>query len=116
LRLTCQIKLTFGIFYSNGSKSNAKSFNPKVPRGLAISEMMAFEMFYHLQGSKCFKHYYKYFVEVHLKEYFPGLPCYNRFVQLKPRLFIYLFVSSWLAGWEQGPGYITLIHQNGRMP
>jgi hypothetical protein len=71
--------------------SAANSFNPKVPCGLSISEMMAIEMFYHLQGSKCFKYYYQYFVEVHLKEYFPGLPCYNRFVQLKPRLFIYLF-------------------------
>lgn len=69
----------------------AKSFKPKVTCGLAISEMMAIEMFYHLQGSKCFKYYYKNFVEVHLKEYFPGLPCYNRFVQLKPRLFLYLF-------------------------
>lgn len=71
--------------------STTKSFKPKVPCGLAISEMMAIEMFYHLQGSKCFKYYYTYFVEVHLKEYFPGLPCYNRFVQLKPRLLVYLF-------------------------
>jgi len=38
--------------------STTKSFKPKVPCGLAISEMMAIEMFYHLQGSKCFKYYY----------------------------------------------------------
>ena len=63
----------------------------KVPCGLSMSEMMAVEMFYHLQGSKCFKYYYRYFVEVHLKGYFPGLPSYNRFVQLKPRLFLYIF-------------------------
>jgi IS5 family transposase len=63
----------------------------KVPCGLSMSEMMAIEMFYHLQGSKCFKYYYQYFVEVHLKSHFSGLPSYNRFVQLKPRLFLYLF-------------------------
>jgi len=71
--------------------STANSFKPKVPCGLALSEMMAIEMFYHLQGSKCFKYYYNYFVEAHLKEYFPGMPSYNRFVQLKPRLVLYLF-------------------------
>ena len=69
----------------------ANSFKPKVPCGLAISEMMAIEIFYHLQGSKCFKYYYNNFVEAHLKEYFPGVPSYNRFVQLKPRLLLYLF-------------------------
>jgi hypothetical protein len=71
--------------------STANYYKPKVPCGLAISEMMAIEIFYHLQGSKCFKYYYTNFVEAHLKEYFPGLPSYNRFVQLKPRLFLYLF-------------------------
>jgi hypothetical protein len=63
----------------------------KVPCGLSMSEMMTIEMFYHLQGNKCFKYYYQYFVEVHLKSHFPGLPSYNRFVHLKPRLFLYLF-------------------------
>ena len=48
-------------------------------------------MFYHLQGGKCFKYCYRYFVEIHLRGYFPGLPSYSRFVQLKPRLFLYLF-------------------------
>jgi hypothetical protein len=64
---------------------------PKVPCGISMSEMMAIEIFYHLQGSKCFKYYYQYFVEVHLKNDFPGLPSYNRFVQLKSRLFLYIF-------------------------
>ena len=70
----------------------AMSQCPKVPCGLCTSELMCIEIFYHLQGSKCFKYYYKYFVEAHLKGYFPGLVSYNRFVQLKPRLFLYLFI------------------------
>jgi len=88
--------------------STTKSFKPKVLCGLAISEMMAIEMFYHLQGSKCFKYYYKRFVEGHLKEYFPGLPSYNRFVQLKPRLFLYLFcfMLAYRLGSRTGTYYI----------
>ena len=74
------------------SASFQKGQCPKVPCGLCMSEMLCIEIFYHLQGSKCFKYYYKYFVEVQLKSYFPGLVSYNRFVQLKPRLFLYLFV------------------------
>jgi len=67
---------------------NTKS---RVPSGLSMSEIMTIEIFYHLQGSKCFKYYYVNFVEKHLKGYFPGLVSYNRFVQIKPRMFLYLF-------------------------
>jgi|WetSurMetagenome_2_1015567.scaffolds.fasta_scaffold99108_2 hypothetical protein len=63
----------------------------KVPAGLSVSEMMSIEIFYHLQGSKCFKYYYTRYVLKQLQEYFPGLVSYNRFVQLKPRMFLYLF-------------------------
>jgi hypothetical protein len=63
----------------------------KMSCGLSMSEIMTIEIFYHLQGSKCFKYYYTYFVMVHLKEYFPGLVSYNRFVQLKPRMMLYMF-------------------------
>lgn len=63
----------------------------KVPSGLSVSEMMTIEIFYHLQGSKCFKYYYIRHVQTQLQRYFPGLVCYNRFVYLKPRIFLYLF-------------------------
>lgn len=59
--------------------------------GLSMSEMMSIEIFYHLSGQKNFKFYYIRYVEVHLKSYFPQLPSYNRFVQLKPRMTIFLF-------------------------
>lgn len=80
----------------------------KIPCGLSISELMCIEVFYHLQGSKCFKYYYKYFVEAHLKSHFPGLVSYNRFVQLKPRLFFYLFVflMAYRLGRQTGTYYI----------
>jgi len=82
--------------------------NPKVPCGLCTSEMLCIEIFYHLQGSKCFKYYYRYFVEEHLKSYFPGLVSYNRFVQLKPRLLLYLFIFilAYRLGRQTGIYYI----------
>ena len=54
--------------------------------------MMTIEIFYHLSGFKCFKYYYNRFVLPHLKSYFPNLVSYNRFVELKPRMFLYLWV------------------------
>jgi hypothetical protein len=65
--------------------------NPKVPCGLAMSEIMTIEIFYHLHGFKCFKYYYTQFVMVHLKEYFPGIFSYSRFLQKKPSMLLYLF-------------------------
>ena len=84
------------------------SHRAKLQCGLCISEMMAIEIFYHLQGSKCFKYYYRFFVEEHLREYFPGLVSYNRFVQLKPRLFLYLFIFmlAYRLGKQTGTYYI----------
>src|SRR3989339_246274 len=80
----------------------------KVPCGLSMSEMMTIEIFYHLQGSKCFKYYYVYFVEKHLKGYFPGLVSYNRFVQIKPRMFLYLFcfLLAFKAARKTGTYYV----------
>ena len=59
--------------------------------GLSMSEIMSIEIFYHLSAHKCFKFYYTHYLEVHLKDYFPKMPSYNRFVQLKPRMAIFLF-------------------------
>jgi hypothetical protein len=72
--------------------------NKKVPEpGLTISEMMTIELFYHFSGCKCFKYYYKNLVEGQLISYFPKLLSYNRFVQLKPRMNLYLFAFINLA-------------------
>lgn len=55
--------------------------------GISLSEMMCIEILYHLSGYKCFQYYYVEVVEQgELKSYFPSAPCYNRFVQLKPRM------------------------------
>ena len=89
-------------------RSHAKCAGSRMPGNLSMCELMCIEIFYHLQGSKCFKYYYANFVEVHLKSYFPGLVSYSRFVQLKPRLMLYLFcfVLAFRLGRETGTYYV----------
>ena len=66
-----------------GSSSPQSVHQPAI----SLSEMMCIELMYHLSGYKCFQYYYQELVERGaLKSYFPNAPCYNRFVQLKPRM------------------------------
>lgn len=58
---------------------------------ITMSEMICIEILYHHSGYKCFQYYYEQEVEKgYLKSYFPCAPGYNRFVQLKPRMLLYL--------------------------
>lgn len=58
---------------------------------LSNSEIMTIVIFYHLSGFKCFMYYYVHFVLPRLRTYFPNLVSYNRFVELMPRVNLYLF-------------------------
>lgn len=75
---------------------------------LSISEIMTIEILYHLSGQKCFKYFYKQSALQYLRSYFPGLVSYNRFVELKPRINLYLFafVNLCLLGQATGVSYI----------
>ena len=94
----------------------------RLPGNLSMSEVMCIEISYHLQGAKCFKYYYTRFVEPHLRGYFPGLVSYNRFVQLKPRLMLYLFcfIMSSRLGRGTGTYYVDsgklVVCHNLRIP
>lgn len=58
---------------------------------ISISEMMCIEILYHHSGYKCFQYYYEQeVVQGYLNHYFPSAPSYSRFVQLKPRMLLYL--------------------------
>lgn len=87
----------------------AKAKRKNLPEpALSISEIMTIEILYHLSGHKCFKYYYKQMVEPAFKEYFPNLVSYNRFVELKPRINLYLFafINLCLLGLSTGVSYI----------
>jgi len=75
---------------------------------LSISEIMTIEILYHLSGQKCFKYYYKQIVLPSMASYFPGLVSYNRFVELKPRIHLYMFafINLCLLARATGISYI----------
>lgn len=56
---------------------------PKRKPGLVISEVMTIIILFHVFGYRNFKTFYNGYVLKHLKDKFPGLPSYNRFVELK---------------------------------
>lgn len=81
----------------------------KVPEpSLDTSEIMTIEILYHLSGHKCFKYYYQNLVLPSLISHFPNLVSYNRFVELKPRINLYLFafINLCLLGAKTGVSYI----------
>lgn len=80
--------------YSNRNKIED---TPKKRRGpqseLCLSEITTLLIFYQSSGYKCFKYYYKECVIKELAPFFPGVPSYQRFVELIPRAaqVLYLF-------------------------
>lgn len=55
---------------------------------LCDSEVMTLLIHFHQSCYRNFKHYYTEYVEVHLQDYFPELPCYARFVSLMARVLL----------------------------
>ena len=50
---------------------------------LSVAEILTISIAYHHSRMDCFKSYYKLLVEPYLRDYFPDIPCYERFVNLK---------------------------------
>lgn len=55
----------------------------KRPRVMSDSEVMTIIIIFHLSGFRCFKHFYIFYLQKHMKEEFPNTVSYNRFVELK---------------------------------
>ena len=56
------------------------------PSKLSDSEIMTILIYFHLGGFRTFKHFYCHYVCKHLREDFPDLVSYNRFVELKAKV------------------------------
>ena len=54
---------------------------------MSKSEIMTILLCYHFGSFRNFKHYYLFFIKVHLASYFPKAVSYTRFVELMPRVF-----------------------------
>lgn len=93
IKLFCELDDFTREFDKKLSEHSLESGNPKSVNKpeITMSEMMCIEILYHHSGYKCFQYYYEQEVERgYLKSYFPRAPSYSRFVQLKPRMLLYL--------------------------
>jgi len=67
---------------NDGKQRRNRSFE------MSQSEIITILMLYHFGTFKNFKHFYLHYICVHLKKEFPKALSYNRFVQIKHRVFI----------------------------
>lgn len=54
----------------------------KRPPTMSKSEVISICLLFHLSGFRCFKHFYKFYVQKHMQGEFPATVSYNRFVEL----------------------------------
>jgi hypothetical protein len=70
---------------------NKKHFLPSEVRirkrkaGLCDSEIITLQIAFHSGHFRNFKHFYLGYASIHLRDYFPGLVSYNRFIELSHR-------------------------------
>ena len=55
---------------------------------MSESEMITILIGFHFGSFRNFKHYYLHYIGIHLKDEFPNLLSYNRFIQLQHRTFV----------------------------
>lgn len=78
---------------------------------LSLSEMMSIVIFFHFSGYKYFKLYYDNEICGRLKHLFPNCPCYARFIQLMPRLFVPMaLMLHMMQGKKTGEYYVDSTH------
>jgi hypothetical protein len=75
---------------------------------LSLSEVVAIILLFHHSGYRCFKWYYRDYVCVHMRNYFPKLVSYNRFVELKSLTLLpmLLYTQLFRRGKCTGIGFI----------
>lgn len=81
---------------------------PNRKTSLSMAEIMTILAFFHVKGFRCFKHYYIEYVSEHMRDLFPDLVSYSRFVELTPRaLFPLMYYQLLVQKAEQtGIAYI----------
>jgi hypothetical protein len=89
-KIFCEIDDFMQEFEESYKKRLLESQEVKVKYGsrLSMSEVMTIVVYYHNYGNRTFKDFYLKSVSKHLKEYFPNLVSYNRFVELIPMVLI----------------------------
>ena len=80
--------------------SNTSKKRRNKPCKLSDSEIITILILFHLKNYRNLKHFYIYYVQVHLKDYFPKTVSYNRFVELQQKcvLPLVLFLKTCCLG------------------
>jgi hypothetical protein len=72
-----------------------------------VSEIMTLQILFQMIGYRNFKTFYTAFLRIYWKKYFPNLPSYTRFVELKSRSIFQLILFTQLkAGKKSGIYYV----------
>ncbi len=61
------------------------------PSKLSMSEVMTIQVAFHHSGFKTFKDFYLGYVQIHLRDLFPKMVCYNRMTELCSASMLHLF-------------------------
>lgn len=76
---------------------------------LSLSEAISIMIFYHFSGFKHFKIYYQHFILN--GKWFQNPPCYDRFIQIIPSLFLPIIIMMhYLSGRKTGFYYVDSSH------
>lgn len=100
-----EFEVTFKIYALEASKDKKQR---NKPNRLSDSEVMTILIAFHLSGMRNLKHFYVFYVKQHLKEEFPRLVSYNRFVELQQKtvLPLVLFLKTCRMGDCTGISFI----------
>lgn len=72
----------------NNSKKRRRKIRKSYKNCLAYGEIMAILILYNSSSYKCFKYFYLDFALKNLKDFFPNMPCYDRFTSIQKKAFI----------------------------
>jgi len=88
-------------------QDNGKRHRNK-PSRLSDAEVITILIAFHLGGFRNLKHYYIYYVQKHLKSYFPQTVSYNRFVELQQKALLpmVLFLKTLRLGKNTGISFV----------
>ena len=95
----------FRLETSGGKHRNRKA-------SLTDSEIIAILIFFHYGSFTNFKHYYNHYVKEHLRDCFPTLVSYNRFIELQQRVAVpmMLFLKMCCLGKSRGINFVDSTH------
>jgi hypothetical protein len=80
----------------------------KRPPIMSKSEVISICMLFHLSGFRCFKHFYMFYVQRHMKKEYPHTVSYNRFVELSQSVLLpmTIFLKTCCLGLCSGISFV----------